>query len=1354
MKHHLLLITGAALSLLLFSGCREQLAVPQEPDGSLVISDRLSNSQINAITQDRQGYIWFATFRGLNKYNGHTYHQYFCVDDASGLPDNQITALLSGTDGTLWVATVNGVATLSPEGEFRRIEVQGGQPNMSGIMESRYGRVLFTNGMELFAYDPEKDCIRPVVRELGSFVPPVLLSDGRLAVISDFGWTVKTYDPRDFSLQQTATLPHQAYHICDTGHDELWLSGMGRISILDSRTLEPRELPAAVRKEPRVMNGDIDIIFSATDNYVLLNAIGKGFFCYNRAREDLTYQTDSDFPFEVPDTEVRTIFRDKDGNLWFGTTDQGWTISHAASNQFGSNKALTNAFAGKTVTSLDPDKSGNLWITTLRDGLWRYGITDGSLEQVPVEHLISDSDVGYLRTSKVFCDSSGDLWLLFIGKMRVIKCIWDGKRLKAQDMFFAINPMAITEDDQGMLWVGGYTSDLIRYDKKTRSATSVPLVAQGEWTFVSDLLLREPGRLIVACFGRLPIEVNTYSFEAAPVHMSDEELEACRRRSLVITNCFFKDSAGTVWVGTVANGLISRNAETGLLTPVDGAPCNDICAVQEDRHGNIWVSTMNGLGKFDRTVGTFVHYFESDGIGGNQFSARASCILPDGTLLFGGTHGITCFNPLDTPVRRTVPLVFEDLTIHNQMVQPSEDGPIDRALSTKPDITIKDNQNGFSISFSALDYSGFEQIRYAYKLDGFDKYWIRLGTGREAYYANLPAGRYTFRVRIADGSHSIAETEESLNIKVLPPWYRSWWAILLNILVLGSIAFAIWRLYLHMRRVRKRAAAHIREVRREQEKAEAAREAEKELNRIQMNYFSNVAHEFRTPLTMIAGPVQQLAASEGVKGQDKQLVGIIQRNAAWMLSLVGQLLDFNRIGNSKLRMKVAKMDVMEPLRDIADLFRFNAESKGIEFNTYGIEDSFVMWVDADKMQKIVMNLLSNAMKYTPSGGKVSLGFDVVTRAEVQERFPLTDADTDGQYAQISVSDTGPGIPPDELEKIFDRFYQSESRSALQGSGIGLSYARMLTGLHHGYIKAWNRPEGGALFSVILPVSASSYTEEERTAEAPQLQMHAAAAALPEVEETDASEKKHIAVVDDDIDIANYLKVMLSGQYKVSVYFDASSALEGMAQDVPDLVISDVVMPGKSGYDLCEAVKGDLQLSHIPVVLVTAKVAVENQVAGLGKGADAYVTKPFQPAYLMALVKSLLENRDKLRHQLGSVTTTEEIAPEALSPRDSAFMKELYALMEKELANADLDIIRISEMMKISRTKFYYKVKGLTGENPSVFFRRYKLNRAADLLKEGKYNMSEIAYMTGFNTLSHFSTSFKKQFGVPPSEYTG
>ena len=1345
------LLFWAAAIALLASGCTNRQPTAPEDDGAVVLADGLSNMRINAIAQDRLGHIWFATFRGLNKYDGHTYHQYFCTNDSSGLPDNQINALLVASDGTLWVSSFNGVAYLTPEGSFKRVAVAGDFPNISSMMETRDGTLLFSNGAVLFTYDAAQNTLRPVQRELNAFTFPLLMEDGRLLVVSDMGWTLKSFDTRDYSLQQTVPLPHQVYHICNAGRDELWMSGMGRISVMDSRTLEPKTLPAPVSADRRITGGDVDIIYAADDNNILLNVIGKGFFLYSRPRESVSFQSDADFPYEIPSAEVRTIFRDNTGNLWFGTTDQGWAVSHASGQQFRGNKFISSSFSGKTVVSVVPDKADNLWITTLRDGLWRYGISSGELENVPLQQLISDAGVGYIRISSVFCDSTGELWLVFTDKMRVLRCTWDGKRLRSLDTVYAFNPMSVEEDDQGYIWIGSSGSDLIRFDKRTRTSAPVPVLPQGEWTIFTDLLLREPGRLLASCFGRLPIEVNTYTLEASPKTYSDEEKAACIKRSFIMPNCMFKDSAGNIWVGSTANGLLCRNASTDKIEPIEDAPCQDICAVQEDRHGNIWVSTMDGLGKYDRTVGSFVHYFETDGIGGNQFSDRASCILPDGTLVFGGTHGITWFNPLDAPARRSVPLVFEDLKIHNQLVRPSENGPIGTELSGKPAVTIKHNQNGFSISFAALDYSGFEQIRYACRLEGFDNYWVRLGTGREIYYANLPAGRYNLRVRIADGSHSITETEESLPIRVLPPWYASWWAILLYVLAAASVAFVIWRFYRHVRRVRKQAAAHIREIRREREKAEAAQQAEKELNRIQMDYFSNVAHEFRTPLTMIAGPVSQLADSDGIKGQDRQLVGIIRRNTAWMLSLVGQLLDFNRIGNGKLKIKVAKMDILSPLRDIAGLFSFNAESKGIELSTYGLEDSFVMWADADKVQKIVMNLLSNAMKFTPSGGKVSLSFDVVPRSEACERFPLTDADTDGQYAQISVADSGPGIPEELLEKIFEQFYQTPATKS-QGSGIGLYYARALTGLHHGYIKAWNRPEGGALFSLVLPVSASSYTEEERTEEQPQL------LSMPVVEASGVEEasgsRKRIAVVDDDIDVANYVKMLLSPSYNVSVYFDVNSALAGMAENVPDLVISDVVMPGRSGYELCEAVKGDLQLSHIPVILVTAKVAVENQVLGLGKGADAYVTKPFQPAYLLALVKSLLENREKLRRQLGSVTTTESIAPEALSPRDAAFMKDLYSLMEKELSNADLDITLISEMMKMSRTKFYYKVKGLTGENPAVFFKRYKLNRAADLLKEGHYNMSEIAYMTGFNTLSHFSTSFKKQFGIPPSEYVG
>ena len=1336
-------------------GCGNRVAPLPAGDESLVVSDRISNQRVNAFAEDGDGHIWIATARGLNKYTVNDFHQYFCTTDTLGLPDNQVNAVFFSKKGRLWVGTADGVGIRTDEGRFSRVPVLGDGRNVNRFWETADGRILMSNSSTLFLYDDEDDCFRPAVRDLNAFSFPYSVMDGNLLwIVSAGGQALNCYNTDDFSLTGTYPTPHTVYHMIDAGDGEYWMSGMGRLSIFDARTRTWKELPAAIRDEARLMQGDIDILYPVDAQTILLNVIGKGMFCYNRGTEKILHQDDAGFPFEVPDSEIRSLFLDSRQNLWFGTSDQGYTVSYHYKDQFNSNKFLTSAFARKTVTSLCLDNHNRLWITTLQDGVWTYDLDRKELRSVDVSHLVPDANVGYNRCSKVFCDSEGELWLVFTNKYLVFRTRYDGKTFQVQDILSLINPMAIEEDERGRIWVGGSMTALLCYDKKDRSRKIVPLTDPVQGNFVQDLCVTEPGRMVAALSG-LPLhEINTYTDEVIALELTEEERAACVRRSILIGTSLLRDSSGDLWAGTTANGLIRHFKTENSTVPVEGAPCPDICSIEEDRQGNIWVSTMNGLGKYDRTVGKFVNYFEADGIGGNQFSDRASCILPDGTLVFGGTHGITWFNPLDVPQKRSVPLVFEDLKIHNALVAPGPDSPIRTELREEPDILIRDDQNAFSISFAALDYSEHQRTHYYYMMEGYDPDWVDAGDNHEAYYSNLTAGKYKFRVRITNNNQSIVETEKSLNVKVLPPWYRTWWAWILYALASAVILGSLWTLIRRIRRVRKDAARRVYEARRERERVEKEKEQERRLSKIQMNYFANVAHEFRTPLTMIAGPVSQLASSESIKGQDRKLVGIIQRSSTWMLSLVNQLLDFNRIGDKKLQLKVAKGDIVAPLKGIADLFRFNAGAKGIELQTYGLEDSFSMWADVDKVQKIVMNLLSNAMKFTPTGGRVTLSFDVIPREDAAGEFQLTKADTDSQYAKITVSDTGKGIPEGELEKIFERFYQADNQGDTHGSGIGLFYARALAGLHHGYIKAANREEGGAVFTIILPVSASSYSEDERTAVQPVYDIPA-----PVVEETPAAseeeaDRKRIAVVDDDIDIANYVKVLLSPYYNVSVYFDAASALSGMQEEIPDLVVSDVVMPGMSGYDLCEAVKGDLQLSHIPVVLVTAKVAVENQVQGLGKGADAYVTKPFQPAYLLALIKSLLQNREKLHRQLGSVTTTEEIAPEALSPRDAAFMKELYELMEKELSNIDLDITRITEMMKISRTKFYYKVKGLTGENPSVFFKRYKLNRAADLLKEGKNNMSEIAYMTGFNTLSHFSTSFKKQFGVPPSEYVG
>ena len=1351
MKYKLLTFVSLLAAL---AGCGHGNQAFSNLSGAIVVSDRLSNQRVNAFAEDDDGHIWIATSRGLNRYSIHEYHQYFSTDDTLGLPDNQVNDVFRSSSGTIWAATTGGVARLTPEGQFRHVPAPG-RPNANRIWETRDGKLLMSNSAILYQYDAEEDRFRPAIRDFNAFSSPYAVQDGNLLwVVSENGTVLNCYDTDDFSLAASYPTSHTVYHLCNTGNGELWMAGMGRMSIFDTRTRTWKELPDAIRNEPRLMQGDVDIIYNIDDRSILLNVIGKGIFHYYRTTERVLFQDDAGFPFELPRTEIRTIFRDSEHNLWFGTADQGYTVSYLYKNQFNSNKVLTTAFARKTVTSLCLDQEQRLWIATLRDGLWLYDLRRKSLQSVDITPLIPNTNVGYIRCSKIFCDSGGDLWLLFQEKFWVVRCRFDGSRFQILDTRLVPNATAIEEDGQGRIWLGGASASLLRYDKPTRETHSVTVWNDTETSFITDLEMTDQGGLVVAGLNRMLVSVNTFTDEVTELPLTEEEKAACARHSALRATCLLKDSAGEFWTGTTANGLLRHSKRGSVTAPVDGVPCLDICSVEEDRQGNIWVSTMFGLGKFDRTVGQFINYFEEDGIGGNQFSERASCVLPDGTLVFGGTHGITWFNPLDVPQKRSVPLVFEDLKIHNTLVEPGKDAAIQRELRDNPDIVIRNDQNAFSISFAALDFSELGRTHYYYMMEGFDRDWVDAGNDHDAYYANLPAGRYRFRVRITNNNRSIVETEKYLNVQVLPPWYSSWWAILLFILAGLLVLTAIWHLSRRIRRVRKDAARRIHEVRRERERVEKEKEQEKRLSKIQMNYFSNVAHEFRTPLTMIVGPVSQLAESDDVQGQDRQLVGIIQRNATWMLSLVNQLLDFNRIGDKKLQLRAAQGDIVAPLQGIADLFRFNAGAKGIEFQTHGLEDSFPMWADVDKVQKIVMNLLSNAMKFTPPGGRVTLSFDVIPRDEAATAFPLTKADTDTQYALITVADTGRGIPEGELDKIFERFYQADNQGDTHGSGIGLFYARALAGLHHGFIKASNREEGGAIFSLILPVSASSYTEDERTEIKPVYDIPAPVVDEAAPAATDEADRKRIAVVDDDIDIANYVKVLLSPYYNVSVYFDGASALKGMEDEIPDLVISDVVMPGMSGYELCKDLKADLQLSHIPVVLVTAKVAVENQVQGLREGADAYVTKPFQPAYLLALVKSLLDNREKLHQRLGSVTTTEDIEPEALSPRDAAFMKELYELMEKELANVDLDITRITEMMKISRTKFYYKVKGLTGENPSVFFKRYKLNRAADLLKEGKNNMSEIAYMTGFNTLSHFSTSFKKQFGVPPSEYGG
>ncbi|WP_366515795.1 two-component regulator propeller domain-containing protein [uncultured Bacteroides sp.] len=1320
-----------------------------------LITNNISNQRVNAFAEDAQGHIWIGTFRGLNKYNVHEFHQYFCTDDSLDLPDNQIKDMLRDSKGRLWISTVNGVCRYTDKDNFKHIPSDMTNKNGIQLLEGTDGRIFLNYTSHLSVYNPtteEMNCVIPQLDPQGTMIVKCFIdAEAQLWVVTPR--TLRCYDYYSMQLKDSVAINKNSRYFYLHKDGKIWLTGSRTLLLFDTHTHQFTDLPPALAQHSVLREAEITYIHPYGNNSLLLNTSRHGMFCYNYANNTIAHQGDEDFPFEVPEFQISCMFTDSQNNLWIGSTDQGYTVCYHYKERFNNDNYIRSYFNNKSVVSASAEKNGILWITTLSDGVYRYDLNNKKVVPIDMEKIFPESRQKAVRVNQIFVDNDNNLWMT-VTNNKVLKCQYSNNDLHIINEYDIKYPMSITQDYNGSIWIGTaspYVYKIAPEEKVFREITAFDISTGSNFTFIPGLLAMKDGNLLVAAFNKPMQLINTQTEAVKELLLNKEDYKACIKRSVIIPTALYEDMQGDIWIGTVSNGLLRYSPSNGKIQPMPGTACTDISGIEEDTQGNLWVSTLYGLSRYDRTTNRFTNYYEADGIGGNQFYDRASCRLSDGTLVFGGTHGLTLFNPIDVQIRRNIPLLFENLKVHNKLIHPGNEECINKHLSYNPDIKLNYNQNGFSISFVALDYSEHERVHYYYMLEGFDRYWIDANNNREAYYANLPAGCYTFKVRIMDNDRNIVEAENSITVTVEPAPWRTWWAYTLYLLLAAGVVFLFLRA-LHRIRLEKEQAR----------RAEQEKEQEQRVNKMNMSFFANVSHEFRTPLTMISGPVTQLCESPEIDGNNKKLLHIVQQSVNRMLRLVNQLMDFNKLENDTLKLKVKRTDVVTELKHIMEIFNVNAQSKDISLITTGIEDSFLMWLDADKIDKITTNLLSNALKFTPRGGKIEVNFDVITGEEARQAFRIPQEQTFAQYIKLEVADTGIGIPEEQTERIFERYYQLNNQSVGSynwGTGIGLYYARSLAHLHHGLLKAGNRTDGqGAVFTLILPTSDEAYSPEERDNEQQEqgkvypLQPDSPTGTSTHDEEEEDDNLKKILVVDDDTEVAHYLKVLLSPAYRVICRFNAEDAFKAVSEEAPDLVLSDVVMPGTDGYTLCRKIKEDLQLCHTPVILVTAKANMEDQVEGLNTGADAYVTKPFDPTYLQALIQSQLKNREKVRALLGRNTQTDAIADDVLSPQDNAFMTELYRLMENELSNPELDISHMTELLKISRTKFYYKVKGLTGENPSSFFKTYKLNRAAELIKEGKYSISEIADMTGFSTHSYFSKAFKKQFGIAPSEY--
>jgi signal transduction histidine kinase/ligand-binding sensor domain-containing protein/DNA-binding response OmpR family regulator len=1307
----------------------------KDEEHGLVVAQELSNSRVQAIEEDATGQLWVATFRGLNRYDGHEYHQYFCTDDSLGLPDNNVQGLLCDKQGRLWVATVNGVCRYTRKDNFERIPMQTGNKNARKLLMDSKGRIFAYNGTEVMIYDEQHDIFLPhISREMigqvwGDFF--IDAADDILLIGPD---NLLIYDGDTFKQRIELQHPEGAgfYYFGLLGNGLLLSSGNGTLMLFDTKARQ--RVPISPEMEARLLaNGSaVQAACLLENNTILLSTSKNGLFELNLLAQTLRGEGDAGFTMPVPDAYVTHIFEDSRRNIWLGTYDKGIFANYYYKEKFGgSDNYLNRVIENSSVLAVAMDKQDNLWISTMLKGVFVYHTATQKAEEIMIEGLPAGETKNAIN--HIFCDRGGLLWLST--NNIVMKCQYDGTRLHILGQWPVPMTMDFEQTDDGTVWVSTASTYILGFhpgsnEPEAKQAFNV------DYTFIPSLQKLSDGSMLIAAFYQNIMKMDPQTGKLTQLEIPD--MKKCIRRSVFIPTDMYQDEQGDVWIGTVSNGLLRYSPKTNTMTRIAGLSCSDVASIEKGHQGNLWISTMKGLNRLDLKTGRITSLYKADGLAGDEFMDRASCQLPNGSLVFGGTDGITMFNPADIDTLRIIPLRLCHLKIHNQLVHPTDGGPIEAMLDSCQEIRLHHDQNSFSISFTALDFGEYERVHYYYKLDGFDSEWIDAGNSHSASYANLPSGHYTFRVRTTDSASDEGNSDErTINVIVEPAPAYSWWAWLIYLILGGLLATY---LYHNARRlVRARRAAR---------QAQMEKEQEKRVNAMNMSFFANIAHEFRTPLTMIAGPVGQLAKSGSLDGEERSLLSIAQRSIQRMFKLVNQIMDFNKLENDTLRLSVEQIDVVKVMNDILDTFEFNAKEKGITIHRFGMEDKLLAWTDGDKLEKIVSNLLSNALKFTPRDGHIDVSLD-----------------TTDDTVEVTVADTGKGIPEEQQENIFKRYYQLDNQTKAivnWGTGIGLYYSRRLAELHHGSLTAGNRKEGtGAVFTLIYPMTEQAYTAEERrplegdgVADYRIIDMPVSPQANRQPPQSE-DDRPTILVVDDDTEIINYMRLLFSQDYHLITCLDADTALEEMRAEEPNIVLSDVMMPGKDGYELCQEIKQDIQLSHIPVILVTAKITAENQVEGLNVGADAYVTKPFEPAVLSALIQSQLKNRERVRKLLTNATTTEEEGVEnALSEQDKHFMEELYKLMEEELSNSELDVTRITKMLYISRTKLYYKIKGLTGETPSNFFRTYKLNRAAELLKSGRYTIAEIADKTGFSTQSHFSVVFKKQFGVTPSDYKG
>lgn len=1280
-------------------------------------STSISNSDILSIKEDNQGFIWIGTYNGLNRYDPvkDSFQRYYHFNDKTSLSNNTVWAIDEMANGDIWIGTSNGLSIYNKERDsfttlFKSVSGQEeGLPSnyILSMKQGNNGTIWVGTSKGFCKVMPQQDgtyrfqMFQPEETQQELYVQVISACDENTLCIGSRNMGLFKFDliSERFLSRKVINQDEDVRAVTAAGNGLLWVGSADGISLLGNEGLIKK-----ISYEPNAEN-------SLSHNY------------------------------------IKSIFKDKKGSIWIGSYYGGVDIWDASNANFINFKESSGdkRLGHKVVSSIVDDAVGNLYIGTEGGGLTIFEKETNAVRYINTRN----SDVLQSDNIKSLLFKDRQLW---VGTYNKGVVVYD---VDSQSFLTKILPpnletilrnygiYAISEGVENDIWFGTFGQGLVRYNAQERTYTVF-----GEHddagkglssSRIRSLMIDKGANIWVGTQGGL--NLLPYANGGYPTNRLTRFFYDSDTASGDDILTIFQDSGGTIWVGIRAKGLFRFNGKAFNHVPMNTTrEITSIYAIQEDANGTLWMSSNQGLLKYNEPKGSFVVYTERDGLVGNEFSSGASLKQGESRLYFGGPEGISFFDSKAIVSNGFNPQVLlTDLKIKNESVLVGEEHSVlAKSMPFTKEITLAYDKANFSIDFTVPNFINPASNQYQYRMVGLEDNWTVTDQTRANYTIQKP-GNYIFEVKGANNDKLWNTEPTTLKIKVQPAPWLSAWAMALYILLLLGVLLSVASIIRSKTKLKHKLQLEHLEHERNQE-----------INDAKLRFFTNVSHEFRTPLTLITGPLQQLLGDyKGSSVVYKKLL-VIESNANHLLQLINRLMDFRKLEHKKYALESAEGNLIKFLREIFLSFSEFAKGNAYDYTFETEAEEIMVYYDRPKLEQVFYNLISNAFKYTPSGGKIK----VSVKTQREQVF-------------IDVIDSGPGIPEEYKDKVFERFFEipqyvKSDNAQHTGTGIGLSIAKSIVELHKGTIVVLNKANKGSTFRVSLKLGKAHITEDEIIENfkfsddvglyTSQLPVAAPNEVMPTSAELEMDEDRDVVlIVEDSVPLRNFMKDLLKDSYKVIEAGDGKAALKKALKYVPTLIISDVIMPVMVGTELCAKIKENIKTSHIPVILLTSRTSLLYKFEGLESGADDYISKPFNIKEFKLRIRNLIDSNKRLRNKFGD---TQRFAPNeiVISSLDEQLLKKALQIVEDNISNDQFDITTFSMELGVSRTLLFTKIKAWTNCTPNEFIQEVRMKRAAQLLEQGNLNVSEVGYQVGYKNPKYFSKCFHKKFGLSPTGY--